>query len=124
MATQGCSKCEPMRQRTCKMCGEAFEEPRRPGRPRDYCFTCEPVGWQIVRDSARLSGGSIGGGGRCGVVRRCLRRFLDGTTGSVWLCGLSESAVVNLLALGLLGAMAVLEALWLFLGTAPVNAQF
>ena len=38
--------------------------------------------------------------------------------------GLSESAVVNLLALGLLGAMAVLEALWLFLGTGPVNAQF
>jgi hypothetical protein len=37
-----------MAQRYCKLCGDTFEIERKPGRPRIYCFTCEPLGWQVV----------------------------------------------------------------------------
>jgi hypothetical protein len=36
-------------QRCCKLCGETFEIERKPGRPRIYCFNCEPLGWQVVK---------------------------------------------------------------------------
>ena len=35
----------------CKICG-AFEIVRKRGRPRDYCYVCQPVGWQVVRVAA------------------------------------------------------------------------
>jgi hypothetical protein len=44
--------CEPTTQRTCKICGESFEIERKPGRPRDYCLTCSPPGYQVVRVAA------------------------------------------------------------------------
>jgi hypothetical protein len=36
-------------QRCCKLCGESFEIVRKAGRPRVYCFACEPPGWQVVK---------------------------------------------------------------------------
>ena len=52
MSTQRCCACEPTALQTCKICGEAFAIVRKPGRPRDYCFVCEPPGWQVVRVAA------------------------------------------------------------------------
>ena len=36
-------------ERTCKLCGEGFQVDYRTGRPREYCFTCQPEGWRIVK---------------------------------------------------------------------------
>jgi hypothetical protein len=41
--------CTVFVQRCCKLCGEAFQIERRRGRPRVYCFVCEPPGWQVVK---------------------------------------------------------------------------
>jgi hypothetical protein len=49
MSTQRCCECEPTRLRTCEICGEAFAIVRKAGRPRVYCFVCEPPGWQVVK---------------------------------------------------------------------------
>ena len=38
-----------MAQRFCKLCGELFEIEHKLGHPREYCFVCEPPGWQIVK---------------------------------------------------------------------------
>jgi hypothetical protein len=35
-------------QRECRLCGEAFQVGGKRGRPRSYCYTCEPPGTQIV----------------------------------------------------------------------------
>jgi hypothetical protein len=35
-------------QRTCKLCGKVFELDYSFGRPREYCFSCEPSGWKVV----------------------------------------------------------------------------
>jgi hypothetical protein len=34
--------------RVCKLCGQGFEVEYRTGRPREYCFACQPEGWRIV----------------------------------------------------------------------------
>jgi hypothetical protein len=41
--------------RVCKLCGEGFEVEigHQGGRPRDYCLTCQPEGWKIVRKPHR-----------------------------------------------------------------------
>jgi hypothetical protein len=49
VAAQKCCVCKPTAQRTCKLCGEAFAIVRKAGRPREYCWTCEPVGFQLVK---------------------------------------------------------------------------
>jgi hypothetical protein len=49
MSAQRCCVCEPTRLRTCKLCGEAFAIVRKAGRPREFCFVCEPPGWQVVK---------------------------------------------------------------------------
>ncbi len=49
MSVQTCCECGPAMLRTCQLCGEAFAIVRKVGRPRDYCWTCEPVGWQVVK---------------------------------------------------------------------------
>jgi hypothetical protein len=49
MAAQKCCVCEPIAQRTCRICREPFEVVRRPGRPRSFCWVCEPVGFQLVK---------------------------------------------------------------------------
>ena len=49
MPAQRCCVCEPTRLRTCKLCGEAFAIVRKPGHPREFCFVCEPEGFQLVR---------------------------------------------------------------------------
>jgi hypothetical protein len=36
-------------ERSCRFCGGTFEIERKPGRPREYCFVCEPVGFKIVK---------------------------------------------------------------------------
>ena len=40
--------------RACKLCGGVFEVEPGPGRPRSYCFGCEPVGWKVVLPSHRF----------------------------------------------------------------------
>ena len=42
--------------RMCKLCGQGFEleYSRAGGRPRDYCFTCQPEGWKIVLPKHRF----------------------------------------------------------------------
>jgi hypothetical protein len=40
--------------RVCKLCGQGFELEYRTGRPREYCFTCQPEGWKIVLPKHRL----------------------------------------------------------------------
>ena len=52
MSAQRYCACELARLRTCKICGGSFAIVRKPGRPRDYCFVCEPPGWQVVRVAA------------------------------------------------------------------------
>jgi hypothetical protein len=34
--------------RVCKLCGESFEYGYIFGRPREYCYRCEPDGWKVV----------------------------------------------------------------------------
>src|SRR5215218_8727329 len=34
--------------RTCKQCGGKFEWRYGPGRPRERCFTCQPVGMRVA----------------------------------------------------------------------------
>jgi hypothetical protein len=34
--------------RVCKLCGGEFKLEYERGRPRSYCFSCEPQGWKIV----------------------------------------------------------------------------
>jgi hypothetical protein len=36
-------------QRSCKICGGTFEIERKAGRPRIYCFRCEPEGYSVVK---------------------------------------------------------------------------
>jgi hypothetical protein len=36
-------------QRRCELCAETFQIERKRGRPRVYCFVCEPRGWQVVK---------------------------------------------------------------------------
>jgi hypothetical protein len=52
MSAQRYCVCEPTRLRTCKICGESFAIVRKAGRPREYCFVCEPPGFQVVRVAA------------------------------------------------------------------------
>jgi hypothetical protein len=40
--------------RTCGLCGGEFERAPGPGRPRLYCYGCEPPGWQLVKVRGRL----------------------------------------------------------------------
>jgi len=49
MVTQRYCACEPTTLRTCLICWGTFEVERKAGRPRLYCFVCEPPGWQVVR---------------------------------------------------------------------------
>ena len=35
------------------MCGEAFEIERKRGKPRSYCFTCQPVGYKLTKVRGR-----------------------------------------------------------------------
>lgn len=49
MSAQKYCECEPMAQQTCKLCGESFAIVRKAGRPREYCWSCEPVGWRVVK---------------------------------------------------------------------------
>ena len=37
--------------RVCKLCGGFFEFEHLTGRPREYCYRCEPEGWKIVLPS-------------------------------------------------------------------------
>ena len=34
--------------RTCKRCRNEFEVEYRRGRPREYCFSCQPVGTRMI----------------------------------------------------------------------------
>jgi len=34
--------------RACKLCGGVFEVDPGPGRPRSYCFGCQPAGRKVV----------------------------------------------------------------------------
>ncbi len=34
--------------RTCKQCGQTFDLDYRGGRPRERCFTCQPVGMRAI----------------------------------------------------------------------------
>jgi hypothetical protein len=43
-----------VRQRCCTLCGDTFEIEGKAGRPRVYCFGCEPPGWSVVRVRGRL----------------------------------------------------------------------
>jgi hypothetical protein len=52
MPAQRYCVCGPTRLRTCKICGESFAIVRKRGRPREYCFVCEPPGFQVVRVAA------------------------------------------------------------------------
>ena len=36
-------------ERICKLCKQPFTLEYCHGRPRSYCFACEPVGWKVVR---------------------------------------------------------------------------
>jgi hypothetical protein len=49
MSAQKCCACEPTAQRTCKLCGKSFAIVRKAGRPREYCWSCEPVGFRVVK---------------------------------------------------------------------------
>jgi hypothetical protein len=40
--------------RVCKLCSIGFEPRPGPGRPRLYCYDCEPPGWQLVWVRGRL----------------------------------------------------------------------
>jgi hypothetical protein len=40
--------------RVCKLCGQGFELEYRTGRPREYCFVCEPAGWRVVLPKHRF----------------------------------------------------------------------
>ena len=53
MSAQKCCVCEPTTQRTCKLCGEAFAIVRKPGRPREFCWACEPVGFRLRKVRGR-----------------------------------------------------------------------
>jgi hypothetical protein len=37
-----------LRSGSCKLCGDAFNYEYSTGRPRVYCFTCEPDGYAVV----------------------------------------------------------------------------
>ena len=39
--------------RVCKLCLIEFELHPGRGRPRLYCYTCEPIGWQLVKVRGR-----------------------------------------------------------------------
>ena len=38
-----------MRARVCKLCGDVFQMERKPGKPKSYCWSCQPVGWKVVK---------------------------------------------------------------------------
>jgi hypothetical protein len=40
--------------RVCKLCGQVFEVDYKTGRPREYCWTCEPAGWRVVLPKHRF----------------------------------------------------------------------
>ena len=40
--------------RVCKLCSAVFDLEYSRGRPREYCFRCEPVGWKVVLPSHRF----------------------------------------------------------------------
>jgi hypothetical protein len=41
--------------KVCRLCGQGFEfECTGPGRPKEYCLTCQPEGWKIVRKPHRV----------------------------------------------------------------------
>ena len=40
--------------RVCKLCAAVFDLEYSRGRPREYCFRCEPVGWKVVLPSHRF----------------------------------------------------------------------
>jgi hypothetical protein len=40
--------------RVCKLCSIEFEPHPGRGRPRLYCYGCEPLGWQLVKVRGRL----------------------------------------------------------------------
>jgi hypothetical protein len=42
-------------ERVCKLCKEPFTLEYCHGRPRSYCFVCEPVGWKVVRLPHRVT---------------------------------------------------------------------
>jgi hypothetical protein len=35
--------------RTCKRCRREFDLGYRRGRPREYCFSCQPLGTRVVK---------------------------------------------------------------------------
>jgi hypothetical protein len=41
--------------RTCKLCGSNFDLEYQIGRPREYCFVCEPVGRKLVKVTAKTA---------------------------------------------------------------------
>ena len=55
MSTQRYCVCGPAVLRTCQLCGEAFAIVRKAGRPRDYCWSCEPAGWQVVGERGKTA---------------------------------------------------------------------
>jgi hypothetical protein len=47
-AQQYCEYC-PFTQRSCKLCGGSFTVARKVGHPREYCLSCQPDGYSVVR---------------------------------------------------------------------------
>ena len=43
-------------ERTCKLCKQPFTLDFCHGRPRPYCYRCEPQGWKIVLCLRGMSG--------------------------------------------------------------------
>jgi hypothetical protein len=43
-----------LRSRECKLCHSVFQIERKPGKPREYCTSCQPVGWKLVKKRGRL----------------------------------------------------------------------
>ena len=46
--------------RTCKQCGGKFEWRYGPGRPRERCFTCQPVGMRVASVAAGVRPRRVG----------------------------------------------------------------
>jgi len=40
--------------RVCKLCAAVFDLEYSRGRPRLYCFECEPSGWKVVLPAHRF----------------------------------------------------------------------
>ena len=43
-----------IRGQVCQLCGADFTVERKPGKPRSYCFECQPVGTKLVMKRGKL----------------------------------------------------------------------